>query len=108
MATRAVAGDGRTDKALGPWREMRGVAIGAAVACAVIWAIRKGLQDRERYEPDLKDVKAKWALYHQIENIEKNSFDMRDSLTAIAKAQEGIQDNVGRLVSVPWNRSQGI
>ncbi len=84
-------------KALGPWPILQ-MLFGLVVLVLGVWSIVRGLKGKEDKASD-EDKRAEWEAYHQLSNIEENSFK-------IVRTQEQLVAAVNRLVDVIWNNNR--
>ena len=78
-------------KALGPWPILQMV-FGLVVLGLGVWSIVRGLMGKEdKYSQD--DKRAEWEAYNQLQNIEQNTFAMKELLGKIAEGINRFNDN---------------
>jgi len=92
-------------KGLGPWPTAQGIAIGLIIAGIGFYAMRLGLQNKNRDAP-IEDVKAKWELYAQIRHIHENSFDIVKLLERSNDLAEQSLAAMNRFNDTRWNKKQ--
>jgi hypothetical protein len=93
-------------KALGPWPTVQGIAIGIIVAAVGVWAMRRGMQDSRKGEPNVEDIKAKWELQKAIGHIHENSFEIVECLKRSNDLAEQILAALNRVNDTRWNKRQ--
>ena len=115
-------------EALAPWPLAQGIVIGILVAAAGFWAMRRGLQDRNRREAeqeaqpvrlDLDDGalpvrivltederRLQWAAYQQLHHIEQNSFKIALAGEQLLEATERLTQAVNRGNDIKWNSTR--
>ena len=93
-------------KALGPWPTVQGIAIGIIVAAVGVWAMRRGMQDSRKSEPDVEDIKARWELQKAMGHIHENSFEMVKCLERSNELAEQILAALNRFNDNRWNKRQ--
>ncbi len=93
-------------RALGPWPLLQGIAFGLVIAAIGAWAVRRGLQDSRKNEPDIEDIKARWELHKAIGHIQQNSFEIVKLLERANELAEQQLAVLNRIFDDRWNRSQ--
>jgi hypothetical protein len=100
-------------KALGPWPTVQGIAIGIVVAAVGIWAMRRGMQDSKKSEPNVEDIKARWELQKWMAHIHENSFDivklLEKSNELSERSNELLEQTIAainRVFDTRWNTRQ--
>ncbi|WP_407146220.1 hypothetical protein [Bradyrhizobium sp. ORS 86] len=105
-------------EALAPWPVVQGIVIGLLVAGAAFWAMRRGLQDRNRHEAGAdepqpvrlvftdEEKRLEWGAYQQLENIEQNTFKMALTLEQLLEATRRQTEAMNRHNDIMWNAQQ--
>lgn len=86
-------------EALGPWPILQ-LLLGLAAVGVGVYAMIKGTSNgRKEEDINVDDMRATWAAYDQLKNIDHN-------VAKIVASQEKMVEVVNRLAAVIWNRGQ--
>lgn len=96
-------------EALTPYPLVLGVVLGLLVAGAAAYAIRLGMRDNQKKQEsqlDMDELRARWAVYTQLEHMHENSFAMVKLLEKLLETQTAILAATNRAADRRWNIGQ--
>jgi hypothetical protein len=94
-------------EALAPWPVIQGIVIGLIIAGIGVWAMLRGLQDRQKKpDPGVEDLQARWEMQQAIAHMHENSFEIVKLLEKQNDIGERMLAAINRLADSHWNRSQ--